>query len=63
MWCFLEDRLVEGWAPAATDSLVAPGDLLGALKLLQTVMSAEDFSKYEKMVVPPSKEERTKERE
>ena len=26
-------------------------------------MSAEDFSKYEKMVTPPSKEERTKERE
>ena len=52
-----------GTPPAATDSLVAPGDLLGALKLLQTVMSAEDFSKYEKMVVPPSKEERTKERE
>ena len=48
---------------AAADSPVAPGDLLRALKLLQTVMSAEDFSKYEKMVVPPSKEERTKERE
>ena len=52
-----------GTPPAATDSPVAPGDLLGELKLLQTVMSAEDFSKYEKMVVPPSKEERTKERE
>ena len=38
-------------------------DLLGALTLLQTVVSAEDFSKYEKMVAPPSKEERTKERE
>ena len=46
----------------AADSPVAPGDLLGALKL-QAVMSAEDFSKYEKMVVPPSKEERTKKRE
>ena len=39
------------------------GELLGALKLLQTVMSPEDFSKYEKLVAPPSKEERTKERE
>ena len=52
-----------GTPPAATGSPVAPGDLLEALKLLQTVMSAEDFSKYEKMVLPPSKEERTKERE
>ena len=40
-----------------------PGELLGALKLLQTVMSAEDSSKYEKLVAPLSKEERTKERE
>ena len=45
-----------GTPPAAIDSPVANGDLLGALKLLQTVMSAEDFSKYEKMVVPPTKE-------
>ena len=62
MWCLLVDHLVQGVGtpPAATDSPVANGDLLGALKLLQTVMSAEDFSKYEKMVVPPSKEERTK---
>ena len=52
-----------GTPPGDTDSSVAPGDLLGALKLLQTVMSAEGFSKYEKMVMPPSKEERTKERE
>ena len=29
----------------------------------RVVMSAEDFSKYEKLVAPPSKEERTKERE
>ena len=49
--------------PPRADSSVLPGDLLGALKLLQTVMSAEDFSKYEKMVTPPSKEERTKESE
>ena len=52
-----------GTPPGDTDSSVLPGDLLGALKLLQTVMSAEDFSKYEKMVTPPSKEERTEERE
>ena len=37
--------------------------MLRALLLLQAVMSAEDFSKYEKMVVLPSREERTKERE
>ena len=52
-----------GTPPGDADSSVLPGDLLGALKLLQTVMSAEDFSKYEKMVTPPSEEERTKERE
>ena len=52
-----------GTPPRNADSDVPPGELLGALKLLQTVMSAEDFSKYEKLVAPPSKEERTKERE
>ena len=52
-----------GTPPAATDSPVASGGLLGALNLLLTVMSAEDFYKYEKMIVPPSKAERTKERE
>ena len=52
-----------GTPPRDTDSPVLPGELLGALKLLQTVMSPEDFSKYEKLVAPPSKEERTKERE
>ena len=52
-----------GTPPLAADSSVAPGDLLGALELLWAVMSVEDFSKYEKMVLPPSKEERTKERE
>ena len=52
-----------GTPPKDADSAVLPGDLFGALKLLQTVMSEEDFSKYEKMVVPPSREERTKERE
>ena len=52
-----------GTSPRDTDSAVLPGELLGALKLLQTVMSEEDFSKYEKLVAPPSKEERTKERE
>ena len=52
-----------GTPPRNAGSDVLPGELLGALKLLQAVMSAEDFSKYEKLVAPPSKEERTKERE
>ena len=52
-----------GTPPKDADSAALPGDLFGALKFLQTVMSEEDFSKYEKMVVPPSREERTKERE
>ena len=52
-----------GTPPRDADSDVLPGELLGALKRLQTVMSAEDFSKYEKLVAPPSEEERTKERE
>ena len=52
-----------GTPPGDADSSVLPGDLLGPLKLLQTVMSAEDFSNYEKMVTPSSKEERTQERE
>ena len=52
-----------GNPPKDANSAALLGDLLGALKLLQTVMSEEDFSKYEKLVAPPSKEERTKERE
>ena len=52
-----------GTPPGDADSSVLPGNLLGALKLLQTVMSAEDFSKYETMATASSKEERTKERE
>ena len=52
-----------GTPPKDADAAALLGDLLGALKLLQTVMSEEDFSKYEKLVAPPSKEERTKERE
>ena len=51
-----------GTPPLAADSLAASDDLVRALELLQAVMSAEDFSKYEKMVLPPSREERTKER-
>ena len=46
-----------GTPPRDVDSAALPGDLL-----LQTVMSEEDFSKYEKLVAPPE-EERTKERE
>ena len=52
-----------GTPPKDADSAALLGDLLGALKLLQTVMSEEDLSKYEKLVAPSSKEERTKERE
>ena len=40
-----------GTPPRDADSSALPGELLGALKLLQTVMSAEDFSYYEKLVV------------
>ena len=32
-------------------------DMIKALKVLHSVMSAEDFSKYEKMVLPPPKKE------
>ena len=35
-----------GTPPKDTDSAALLGELLGALKLLQTVMSAEDFTKY-----------------
>ena len=48
---------------SAAENQVAPKKLLEALQLLQTVMSAEDISKYEKMVVPLKREEQTKERE
>ena len=38
--------------------------MIKVVKLLQSVMSADDFSKYEKMVLPPpKKEERVKLRE
>ena len=43
-----------GTQPGDADSSALPGELLGALKLLQTVMSAEDFSKYEKLVARTS---------
>ena len=43
-----------GTPPPAAESQAASEDLLKALELLQAVMSAEDFSKYEKMAVPPS---------
>ena len=35
-------------------------DMVRALQLLQGVVTAEDFSKYEKMVSPPKKEEKVK---
>ena len=43
-----------GTPPGDADSSALPGELLGALKFLQTVMSAEDFSKYEKLVARTS---------
>ena len=38
-------------------------DMIRALQLLQGLTSTEDFSKYEKMVSPPKKEEKVKDRE
>ena len=51
-WCW------GGIPPPAAENQTASEDLLEAIKLLQAVIS-----KYEKMVVPPLREERTKERE
>ena len=39
-----------GPSPSAQEG-TAPNDMIKALKLLQSVMGAEDFSKYEKMVL------------
>ena len=51
-------------SPTVHDGETPCEDMIKALKLLQSVMSAEDFSKYEKMVLPPpKKEERAKLRE
>ena len=65
-WCLLEDRLVREWGRHHL-LLILLWHLVicseHSIKLPQALMSAEDFSKCEKMVVPPSKEERTKERE
>ena len=64
-----EARLGPGWGAPSTaphDGVnMPPEDMLKALKLLQSVMTEEDFSKYEKMVMPPppKKEERVKVRE
>ena len=41
----------------------AGGDLVRALQLLQSAMSAEDVSKYEKLLVPPTEEVKNKLRE
>ena len=52
-----EPRVVLPRGPSPSDQEgTAPSDIIKALKLLQSVMSAEDFSKYEKMVWPPKKE-------
>ena len=51
--------------PTPPDANKSTEDMVKALKLLQDVMTKEDFSKYEKMVMspPPKKEERKKLRE
>ena len=41
-----------GPSPSAQEGTAHNEDMIKALKLLQSVMSAEDFSKYEKMVLP-----------
>ena len=49
-----------GPSPSAQEGTASSEDLIKALRLLQSVMSPEDFSKFEKMVLPPRKEERVK---
>ena len=39
--------------PILPDATKSSEDMVKALKLLQNVMTKEDFSKYEKMVMPP----------
>ena len=48
--------------PIPPDAVKSSEDMVKALKLLQNVMSKEDFSKYEKMLMPspPKKEEKKK---
>ena len=48
--------------PIPPDAIKSTEDMVKALKLLQNVMTKEDFSKYEKMVMLPSSEERGKEK-
>ena len=51
--------------PIPPDVIKPSEDMVKALKLLQNVMTKEDFSKYEKMVMPlpPKNEEKKKLRE
>ena len=42
-------------SPTVQDGKVSSEDMIKALKVLQSVMSAEDFSKFEKMMLPPPK--------
>ena len=51
--------------PIPPDAIKSSEDMVKALKLLQNVMTKEDFSKCEKMVMspPPKKEEKEKLRE
>ena len=52
-----------GPSPFAQEGNAPNEDMIKALILLQSVMSTEDFSEHEKMVLPPKKEERVKLRE
>ena len=50
--------------PTPETPLLPPSeDLVKALQLLQSVLTLEDFSKYEKKLVPPKQQERVKLRE
>ena len=44
--------------PIPPDATKSSEDMVKALKLLQNVMTKEDFSKYEKMVMPPPPKKR-----
>ena len=49
-------------SPTPLEADKSTEDMVKALKLLQDVMTKEDFSKYEKMVMPPPPKKRGKEK-
>ena len=62
--CLLEVRLEPGLvAPQLLPPSPPSEELVKALQLLQSVLTPEDFSKYEKKLVPPKQQERVKLRE